>query len=157
VASEPPAPPISARRLLVLLGGTLGILLAVFMAWGPGSRGAEPDGTPAEASAARAAQADARYAPQELSVARGRNEGELIVTWRMPIRPDVLATVIYEGTGPAQPRAVVNYSSSSQSVPQATLRGLPKGQRVCLSAAHVVSIDDTVTNAVSRPVCAAPR
>jgi serine/threonine-protein kinase PknK len=157
VASEPSAPPISARRLLVLLGGTLGILLAVFMAWGPGSRGAEPDATPADTPGARAAQATARYAPQGLAVARGRNAGELIVTWRMPIRPDVLATVIYEGTGGARPRAIVSYSSSSQSAPQATLHGLPSRRRVCLSAAHVVSIDNTITDAVSRPVCAAPR
>jgi hypothetical protein len=75
----------------------------------------------------------------------------------MPIRPDVLATVIYEGTGSARPRAVVSYSSSSQRAPQATLRGLPGGRRVCLSAAHVVSVDNTITDAVSRPVCAAPR
>jgi len=28
---------------------------------------------------------------------------------------------------------------------------------VCLSAAHVVSIDDKISNAVSHPVCAVPR
>jgi tRNA A-37 threonylcarbamoyl transferase component Bud32 len=169
--SGPLAPSIGARRLLVLLGGTLGVLLALFMAWGLGSGGAAPHGTPTDAAAAGAARAAAgaaraaagaaraaaRYAPQGLTVAQGRNGGELIVTWRMPIRPDVVATVIYDGAGSARARAVVNYNSSSGSVPQATLHGLPRGQRVCLSAAHVVSVDDKITNAVSRPVCMTAR
>jgi hypothetical protein len=75
----------------------------------------------------------------------------------MPIRPAVVATVIYEGAGTAKARAYVNYNSSSPAVPQATLHGLARNHRVCLSAAHVVSVDDKVTNAISRPVCAVPR
>jgi hypothetical protein len=90
-------------------------------------------------------------------VTKGRREGELIVTWRMPVRPDVVATVIYDGAGTARARAIVTYNSSPQAVPQTTLRGLPTGIQVCLCAAHVISIDDKVTNAVSRPVCAVPR
>jgi hypothetical protein len=75
----------------------------------------------------------------------------------MPIRPDVVATVIYDGAETARARAIVNYNSSPQAEPQTTLHGLPTGRQVCLSAAHVVSIDDRITNAVSRPVCAVPR
>jgi hypothetical protein len=75
----------------------------------------------------------------------------------MPTRPDVVATVIYEGPGATGARAVLTYDSSPNPSPRATLRGLPSGRRVCLSAAHVVSIDDKVTNAFSRAVCAVPR
>jgi len=173
-ASEPHArsaavPPISAARLLVILGGALGVLLGVFLAWGLTSHGSEPDGiapnavahtraqTRAQTRAAGAVQAADKYAPQGLAVAQGHNRGELIVTWRMPIRPAVVATVIYEGAGTPRARAIVNYNSSPQGVPQTTLHGLPGRQRVCLSAAHVISIDDKITNAISRPVCAVPR
>ena len=181
-ATEPPArsatePPISAGRLLVILGGAWGVLLAVFMAWGFTFRGSEPDGiapnavahttaqtgaqtraqTGAQTGVVGAVQAADKYAPQELAVAQGHNRGELIVTWRMPMRPAVVATVIYEGAGTTRARAIVNYNSSPQSVPQTTLHGLPRRQQVCLSAAHVISIDDKITNAISRPVCAVPR
>jgi hypothetical protein len=111
----------------------------------------------AQTGAATTAQAADKYAPKALGVAPGHGRGELIVTWRMPIRPDVVATVVYEGAGTARARAVVSYNSSPEDVPQATLRGLPTRQRVCLSAAHVVSIDDKISNAVSHPVCAVPR
>jgi serine/threonine protein kinase len=148
--------PISTRRLLVLIGAALVLLLSTFTAWGFGSRGSEPGRVSPNATAEMAAQADARYAPQALSVAPGESEGELLVTWRMPIRPDVVATVIYEGSRAAKPRAVVTYHRTP-GTPQATLHGLAAGRRVCLSAAHVVSIDDEVTHAVSRPVCAVPR
>jgi len=168
--SLPPArsatvPPNSAGRLLVILGGASGVLLAGFMAWGFTFHGSEPDGiapnavthTRAQTGAVGAVQAADKYAPQGLAVAQGHNRGELIVTWRMPIRPAVVATVIYEGAGTTRARAIVNYSSSPQSVPQTTLHGLPRRQQVCLSAAHVISIDDKITNAISRPVCAVPR
>jgi hypothetical protein len=75
----------------------------------------------------------------------------------MPIRPDVVATVIYQGPGTTRARAVVTYGSGRKSLPEATVRGLPSGRQVCLSAAHVVSTNDRITNAVSRPVCALPR
>ena len=94
---------------------------------------------------------------EEIARRGGPAKGELIVSWAMPIRPDVVATVIYEGAGAARARAVVNYHTSPQVAPQATLRGLPSGQALCLSAAHVVSLGDVITNAVSRPVCAVPR
>jgi len=154
--------PISARRLLAILGGTLGVLLAVFTAWGfagtapdrntPGSA-ARPGAEPAAAGAAPAAD---RYTPTGLVVAQGDNRGELVLTWTMPVRPDVVATVVYEGTGRARARTMVSYNGPLVT-PRATLQGLPRRQRVCLSAAHVVSVDDQVTHAVSRPVCAVPR
>jgi nitrous oxidase accessory protein NosD len=75
----------------------------------------------------------------------------------MPIRPDAVATVIYEGTGAARARMIVNYATRPEALAQATLHGLPRGQEVCLSAAHVVSRGGVITNAVSRPVCAVPR
>jgi len=75
----------------------------------------------------------------------------------MPIRPDVVATVIFEGPDVAKARGVVNYVTSPDAAPQATLRGLPSGQRVCLSVAHLVSLDKVVINAVGRPGCALPR
>jgi len=106
--------------------------------------------------AARAAQDKDKYAPKGLTVAQGHNRGELIVTWRMPIRPDVVATVIFEGAGAGKARAIINYHNSPQGAPQATLHGLP-GRQACFTAAHVVSLDDKITNAVSRPVCTMPR
>ena len=86
---------------------------------------------------------------------RGSNHSELIVSWTMPIRPDVVATVIYDGSG-SKARAMVSYTGA-KAVPQVTLRGLPSGQQVCLSAAHQVSLNDVVTNARSPIVCAVPR
>ena len=164
--NEPPkpvAPPIGARRLLVFLGGTVGAVGAVgavvmaFMVWGPGSHGDQPRQHPSNASAAGTGQAAARYAPTGLVVARGRGGGELIVSWSMPIRPDVVATVIYQGPGTTRARAIFTYSTSPATSPRVTMRGLPGGRKVCLSAAHVVSIDNKTTNAVSSPVCAVPR
>jgi hypothetical protein len=90
-------------------------------------------------------------------VARGQKVGELIVSWNMPIRPDVVATVIYQGPGTTRAKAIFSYDTSPTTAPRATMRGLPGGRTVCLSAAHVVSVDNKVTNAVSRPVCAVPR
>jgi hypothetical protein len=75
----------------------------------------------------------------------------------MPVRPEIVATVVYEGSGTARARAIVTYDSSRTGVPQATLRGLPASRRVCVSAAHVVTVGDKVTRAVSPPVCAVPR
>jgi hypothetical protein len=75
----------------------------------------------------------------------------------MPIRPEVVATVIYEGAGAGRARAIVNYDSQPPAVPQTTLRGLPVGRRVCLSAANMVSIDDKITTTASGRVCAVPR
>ncbi len=86
----------------------------------------------------------------------GPDKGELIVSWGMPTRRDVLATVIYEGAG-ARARAVVRYAASPRPVPEATLRGLASGQQICLSAAHLVSMDDVVTQSLSPVVCAVPR
>ena len=90
-------------------------------------------------------------------VARGPDKGELIVSWGMPIRPDVVATVIFEGPGAGKAAAIVNYDASPKAGPHATLRGLPSGRRVCLSATHLVSLEDSITNAASREVCAVPR
>ena len=78
------------------------------------------------------------------------------MSWNMPIRPEVVATVIYQGPGTARARATFNYGTSPTTAPQVTMRGLPGGRTVCVSAAHLVSIDNTITNAVSRPVCAVP-
>jgi hypothetical protein len=101
--------------------------------------------------------AAARYTPTGLTVTQGQHPGELVVSWSMPIRPDVVATVIYQGPGTTRARAIFTYSTSPMTAPHATMRGLPGGHQVCLSAAHVVSINDKITNAVSRPVCAVPR
>jgi hypothetical protein len=156
------APLISAVRLLVCLGGVLGVLLAMFMLWGPAFQepppaGAGPDAVAAARKVSGMAPAALRYAPQDVAAAQGSNSGELTVTWRMPIRPDVVATVVYVGAGnPSRARAVVSYSDG-RGAPRATLRGLPPAQRICLSVANVVSVNDTVTNAVSPPVCAVPR
>ena len=155
-ATPPATPPISSRRVLVIVGGALGILLVAFTAWSLTHRATESDELSPRAVAARAAQASARYTPTHLVVAPGPDNGELIVSWTMPARPDVVATVIYEGAG-AKARAIVNYDTSPTAGPQATLRGLPSGRQVCLSAAHLVSIGDKVTTALSRPQCAVPR
>jgi hypothetical protein len=160
---EPPVqatPPVSARRLLVILGRTAAALAAAtmaFMVWGPGSHGAKPRQNAANASAPGTGQAAARYAPAGLAVTAGRSAGELVVSWTMPIRPDVVATVIYQGPGSTRARAIYNYGTSPTTAPQVTMRGLPGGRKVCVSAAHVVSVDNTITDAVSRPVCAVPR
>jgi len=150
-----PVAPISARGLLLVLGGALGVLLAAFTAWGSTHRGAEPDPPSPIAATAKAAQAATKYDPQNVVVAKGSDKGELIVSWTMPIRPDVVATVIYDAAG-AKARAIVNYHTSPKAVPQATLHS-QSGRRVCLSATHVVSLEDKITNAVGRPVCAVPR
>jgi len=167
--------PISAGRLLGILGGSMGVLLAVFMALGFSFPGSDPGKVPSNEDAGTTARVTAQtgvaarartaagartadvYAPKGLTVSQGQSTGELIVTWRMPTRPDVVATVIYQGAGTARARAVVNYNSGPLGVPRATLHGLPANQRVCLSAAHLVSIDDAVISALSSPVCAVPR
>ena len=151
---------ITARRLLVILGSSLAVLLAVFMTWGFAVLGSGPHETGTNAAASTgggASRADDRYTPQAVTLAQGQRRGELILTWRMPIRPDVVATVIYQGSGTTRARAVVTYGSGRRSIPEATVRGLPSGRQVCLSAAHVVSTNDRITSAVSRPVCALPR
>ncbi len=150
---------ISTRRPLALLGGALALLLAIFMTWGsstqrPGEGRTSPNSM-ARTGVAGSSPAEDKYLPATLTVTPGPDTGELIVTWRMPIRPDVVATVIYEGSGKARARAIVTYSSH-RAVPSATLRGLSPGRRVCLSATHVVSVSDKITNAVSRPVCVVP-
>jgi tRNA A-37 threonylcarbamoyl transferase component Bud32 len=142
-----PVPParagqrVSARRLLFGLGGALAVLVAAFTTLEPAHRPVAP--------------AAAGYAPKNVVVTRGSNSSELIVSWTMPIRPDVVATVIYDGTG-TKARAIVSYTSA-KAAPQVTMRGLPSGQQVCLSAAHLVSLNDVVTNARSPIVCAVPR
>ncbi|NMM33397.1 MAG: hypothetical protein HHJ13_05260, partial [Phycicoccus sp.] len=52
-------------------------------------------------------------------------------------------------------RAIVNYDASPDAAPWVALRGLPSGQRTCLSVAHVVSSGDVVT--FGHPLCAAAR
>jgi serine/threonine-protein kinase PknK len=164
LSPPPEEPAISARRLLLLLGCAVTVLLAGLTAWGPASHGSQPDQLSPIPMATKTSQHDARYRPQNVVLAQGHNQGELIVSWTMPIRPDVVATVIYDAADSADPadpadsaraRAVVNYNP--QGVPQATLRGLPRGQRVCLYAVHVVSLQDTITNATGQPMCAVPR
>jgi len=156
-ADRPVARTVSSNRLLLILGGTLTALLAVFTGLGmvhPATGAGQPvRGT----VVAGAAQAAARYAPRNVVVRQGPDTGEVIVSWSMPIRPDVVATVIFEGPDVARARGVVNYGTSPDAAPQATLRGLPSGQRVCLSVAHLVSIDTVVTNAVGRQGCALAR
>jgi len=173
---RPASRPISARRLLVTLGGALAILLTTFTTWGLATPRSPLDDLPpspvpptatledaqadvqavALAGAPARAQAADRYSPAGLAVGQGQAAGELIVTWRMPIRPDVVATVISESSGTSRARAIVTYSSRSGE-PAATLRGLRPGRRVCVSATHVVSVADRVVNVVSTPVCAVPR
>ena len=151
------APPVGTRRLLLILGGALGILLAAFTTWGLTHRAAEPDRAPPGALTVNTAPAAAVYTPENVVVTQGPDKGELVVSWAMPIRPDVVATVVYEGSGAAKARVLINYNTSPKPVPQATLRGLPSGQQICLSTAHLVSLSDVVTNALSHPVCAVPR
>ena len=154
VAAEPP---MITRRRLLIFGGALVVLLAAFTAWGLGHRGSETDPLPPITVAANAAPAANKYTPKNVVVTQGPDKGELLVSWAMPIRPDVVATVIYEGAGAAKARAIVSYDSSPPVAPQATLHGLTSGRQVCLSAVHVVSIDNVITNAVDRPVCTMPR
>lgn len=160
-----PAPPahghdartVSSNRMLLILGGTLTALLALFTGWGivhPATEAGQPS---RGAVVAGAAQAAARYTPRSVVVRPGPGKAEVTVSWSMPIRPDVVATVIFERPDVARARGVVNYSTSPDAAPQATVRGLPSGQRVCLSVAHLVSLDKVVTNAVGRPVCALAR
>ena len=156
-ASSVGASPVSTRRLLLILGCALGVLLAAFTAWAPGQRSIEPDRLPSNAmAAAGSAAGDSSYAPKDVVVSPGPAKGELIVSWSMPIRPDVVATVIYEGDGSSKARAIVSYTNSSRAVPMATLRGLPSGREVCLSPAHVVSLAGVVTHALSPIVCTVP-
>jgi Protein kinase domain len=162
VPAPAPAPsravaPMSARRLLVILGGALAVLLAVFTAWGVTHREAGADELPGIRMAGNSAPAAARYAPQNVVLVHGPDKGQLTVSWRMPIRPDVVATVIYEGVGAAKGRAIVNYTTPPQGAPKTTLRGLQGGQELCLSVAHVVSVDDLITTALSPLVCTLPR
>jgi len=164
------ASPFSGSRVLVLLGGAMGIMLAAFTAWGFSIPGSTPSSSPPHAMAqtgtqeatltaaqTRPAQASDIYAPKGLAVAPGHDRGQLIVTWRMPVRPEIVATVVYEGSGTARARAIIAYNSSRTGIAQATLRGLPASRRVCVSAAHVVTVGDKVTRVVSLPVCAVPR
>jgi serine/threonine protein kinase len=160
------ASPFSASRVLVLLGGAMAVMLAAFTAREFSIPGPTPFSSPPVAMAqtraqtaakTRPAQASDIYAPKGLAVAPGHDRGQLIVTWRMPARPEIVATVVYEGSGTARARAIVTYNSSRTGTPQATLRGLPASRRVCVSAAHVVTVGDKVTRAVSPPVCAVPR
>ena len=157
-AAAMPAPRTNARRLPLILGGALGVLLAAFAAWGPTHSTVQPDRVSASPVDVKGPRAAARYNPKDVTVRQGPGRGELIVAWGTPIRPDVVATVIYEraGAGAARARAIVSYVTNPKAVPQATLHGTP-GQRVCLSAAHVVALGDSVTNAVSHPVCAVAR
>jgi hypothetical protein len=156
-AHGPGARSLGPNRLLLILGGTLTALLALFTGWGIVHPATE-SGQPSRGSVvAGAAQAAARYTPRDVVVRPGPGKGEVIVSWSMPIRPDVVATVIFEGPDVAKARGVVNYVTSPDAAPRATLRGLPSGQRVCLSVAHLVSLDKVVTNTVGRPGCALPR
>jgi len=155
------SPPVNARRLLTALGLVLCGLVALFTAFGLGFNNSDPERSasrvPPKAEGAGTGQTADKYTPMGLVVQPGPSRGDLVVAWRMPIRPDVVATVIYDGAGTARPRAVVNYKSRPHGVPAATLHGLPSKRRVCLSAVHVVSVADTVTSATSSPVCAVPR
>ena len=156
-AAEPTLdrPPISSRHRLLVLCGTLAALLAVSTTWRLAQAATEPDQTSPTYPKATAAQAAARYTPRNAAVAQGQDRGELIVSWAMPIRPDVVATVIYEGAGAGKARAIVNYDTSPNAAPRIALHGLPSGQQTCLSVAHLVSTGDSVT--FSPPVCAAAR
>jgi len=136
------APRTRVRRRLLIPAIGLAALLALVTTWGltrdPPANGA------------------AGYSPKNVALTQGSDKGELVVSWTMPTRPDVLATVIYEGTD-ARARAIVSYSTRRRAVPEATLRGLASGRQVCVSAAHLVSVDDVVTHALSPVVCAVPR
>lgn len=154
-----------ASRVLAVIGAAMAVLLAAFTAWGFSLPGSAPSGSRSTAIAQTGAQTAALtepahapdiYAPKGLAVTPGHDKGQLIVTWRMPTRAEVVATVVYEGSGPAKARAIVTYSSR-EGIPQTTLRGLPARRRVCVSAAHFITVGDRVTSAASRPVCAIPR
>ncbi len=160
---DTPAPQVSTRRLLLILGGAMSVLLAMFTAWGHAPAPVRP---PPGAVAVAAAPAPGAYAPKGVVVSQGRDKGQLVVSWSMPIRPDVVATVIYDAViydgagqrpGDARARAIVSYDNGPRDVAQATLRGLPSGKKVCLSAANVVSLGDVTSAAVDRTVCAVPR
>jgi hypothetical protein len=148
-------PAISSRRRFLVLCGALAALLAVSTAWRLAQPATDPDQMSSSHLTATAAQAAARYTPRNAVVAQGPDRGELIVSWAMPIRPDVVATVIYEGADASKARAIVNYDASPNAAPWVALRGLPSGQQTCLSVAHLVSPGDVVT--FSHPVCAAAR
>lgn len=135
------APRTRTRRRFLIPAVALVALLALFTSWGLSHQGA-----PASAGAS----------PRNVAVTQGPDKGELIVSWDMPTRRDVLATVIYQGDG-GRARAVVRYATSPRPVPEATLRGLTSGRQVCVSAAHLVSRGDVVTRAPSPVVCAVPR
>ena len=133
---------IPRRMLFAIPGIALVVVLAAVTTWGL-THG--PVTSPV-----------ARYSPRSVLVTEGSDRGELIVSWSLPTRPDVVATVIYEGAG-SKARAIVSYRTSPKAVPEATLRGLASGHRVCLSAAHLVSLDGVVVHALSPVVCAVPR
>jgi tRNA A-37 threonylcarbamoyl transferase component Bud32 len=147
---------LSSRRVLLVLGGALAVLLALFT-WGLLKPADEPDAPSSRGLAASGAETASRYMPKNAVAVLGPGKGELLVSWTMPIRPDVVATVIYEGLGATRARAIVNYATSPKAAPRATLRGLPSGQQVCLSVANLLSQDDRITNVPSQPVCAVPR
>ena len=135
------APRTKTRRRFLIPGIALVALTALFLSWGP-SRQAAPT--------------TAGDSPRNVAVTQGLHKGELIVSWDRPTRDDVLATVVYQGAG-ARARAVVRYATSPRTLPEATLRGLASGHQICLSAAHLVSMDDVVTHSLSPVVCAVPR
>jgi serine/threonine protein kinase len=140
---ELPRPPrVNTTHLLFALGLAFVVLLAAFTTWGVTHRAVTPVAS--------------RYSPRDLAVTPGPDKGELTVSWATPIRPEVVATVIYVGTR-SNARAVVSYAAGARPGRQTTLRGLPSGRQVCLSAAHLVSLGDVVTNAPSPTVCAVPR
>ncbi|MEO8519354.1 MAG: serine/threonine-protein kinase [Dermatophilaceae bacterium] len=144
---HPGAPRTRSRRRLLtgrvtIPGIALVALLGAFATWGPAH--------------GPAASAPSRYSPRNVVVSPGRDRGELVVSWTMPTRPDVLATVVYE-EGNARARALVSYNANPEAVPQTTLLGLASGRQVCVSAAHLVSRGDVVTRVPSRVVCAVPR
>jgi hypothetical protein len=149
-------PPVSTRRLLLVLGSALGVLLGGFTALGLSPHTARAGRPPPGTLAASAPPAAAAYTPQDVVVALGPDRSELIVSWAMPVRPEVIATVVYEGAR-ARPRAVVTYGNGRAAAARVTLRGLRSGERVCVSAAHLVSRGDVVSGAASAPVCAVPR
>jgi hypothetical protein len=159
-------PPLTPWRVFIALAGLLAVLVAMFVAWGPAFQHPEPDSPePNAVAAAQEASGMARaapeYLPRDLTAAPGVNNGEVTITWQTPTRPDVVASVVYEGTihqgsGIGRARAVVTYNGS-RVAPRTTLHGLPRAQRICLSVAHVVSVNGRVSNAVSQSVCAVPR
>jgi|GEM_PF-924802 len=151
-AGNPRARRPRAGRVLLTLGALLGVLLATFTGLADYLEPASPEPGPrSPAVTANAPNGTAGYAPAQVVVRQGAHRGELIVSWTRP-SPEVVATVIYEGSGAA--RAMVSYDGPA--LPQVTLRGLPR-RHVCLSAVHLVSVSDKVTNAASPPVCAVPR